>query len=65
MSSKKNIVIIGASGAIGGAFTQNLVHRDDIATLHAFSRQAITAGHTKILPGSLDLLSEPSIAAAA
>ena len=65
MSSKKNIVIIGASGAIGGAFTQNLVHRDDIATLHAFSRQAITAGHTKILPGSLDLLSEPSLAAAA
>ena len=58
-------VIIGASGGIGGAITAALAMREDVSTIHAFSRSGNALSHAKIHAGQLDLEDEASIAAAA
>ena len=58
-------VIIGASGGIGGAFTQQLAQQPDTQVVHALSRSGQTFSHPNVQAGSIDLTDEDSIAAAA
>ena len=58
-------VIIGASGGIGGAFTQQLVQQPNTQIVHALSRSGQTFSHPNVQAGSIDLTDEDSIAAAA
>jgi NAD(P)-dependent dehydrogenase (short-subunit alcohol dehydrogenase family) len=51
-------VVIGASGGIGGAFEAALIDEGAFEVIHGFARSRTAAQH-------LDLLDEPSIAAAA
>jgi len=61
----KTVVIIGASGAIGSAFTESLARRTDVEGVHAFSRTATTFSDERIVSGFIDLTDESSIGAAA
>ena len=56
--------IIGASGAIGGAFARLLAARPDVECVFAFSRSG-SAFEERGKPGLIDLLDEDSVAAAA
>lgn len=58
-------VIIGASGGIGRALVDALAARTDVVRLHALSRSGQSPAHDKVVPGTIDLLDEASIAAAA
>ncbi len=58
-------VIIGASGGIGAAFTQQLAQRPETQTVHAFSRSGKTFSHPNVQAESIDLKEEDSIVAAA
>ncbi|MEL6860947.1 MAG: SDR family NAD(P)-dependent oxidoreductase [Pseudomonadota bacterium] len=58
-------VIIGASGGIGSALTRALAERSDVSRVHALSRSGIGVDSEKVVPGSIDLMDEASIAAAA
>lgn len=58
-------VIIGASGGIGGALVDGLVANPDVAQVHALSRSGRAPSHDKVIAGTIDLLDEASIAAAA
>jgi len=58
-------VIIGASGGIGRAVVDQLSHREDITSLHAYSRTPISTTSSKVISGAIDLEDESSIAAAA
>jgi NAD(P)-dependent dehydrogenase (short-subunit alcohol dehydrogenase family) len=59
------IAIIGASGAIGGAFTKLLAARAEVEQVFAFSRSGPVFDSDKITSGFIDLVDEASIAAAA
>lgn len=59
------VVIIGASGGIGRALVEALGAREDVARIHALSRSGQSPAHDKVSPGTIDLLDEKSIAAAA
>ncbi len=61
----KNIVVIGASGAIGSAFVADLVSRGETATIHALARSSVDFSSTRVKPGPIDLLDENAVAAAA
>lgn len=58
-------VIIGATGGIGAALTHELASRADMELVHALSRRGVHASNAKVKPGSIDLLDEDSISAAA
>lgn len=58
-------VIIGATGGIGSALVEQLAQRPDIETVHALSRTGQTFPHANVQSGTLDLLDESSIEAAA
>lgn len=58
-------VIVGASGGIGRALAEGLAAREDVAQVHALSRSGKSPTHDKVTPGTIDLLDEASIAAAA
>lgn len=58
-------VIIGATGGIGAALTQELVNRADVNLVHALSRRGAGVSSAKLKPGRIDLLDEDSITAAA
>lgn len=57
-AGKASAVVIGASGGIGGAFEAALIEEGAFEIVHSFARSRSGAQH-------LDLLDEPSIAAAA
>lgn len=59
----QNIVIFGASGAIGKAFCQTLAARYPAATLHAVSRHAVDFAQANIISHALDFDDETAIAA--
>jgi NAD(P)-dependent dehydrogenase (short-subunit alcohol dehydrogenase family) len=58
-------VIIGASGGIGAAFTNNLAGRSDIDAVYALSRSGIQHDNPKVISGKIDLLDEDSVKSAA
>ena len=59
------IAIIGSSGAIGNAFTQQLAALHPDATVYAFSRSESTAGADNIVYHTMDYTCEESIEASA
>jgi NAD(P)-dependent dehydrogenase (short-subunit alcohol dehydrogenase family) len=61
----KNIVIIGASGAIGIAFTQQLSALYPGATVHIFSRNELRASAKNTIHHLIDYKNDASIEAAA
>lgn len=58
MTGKASVVVVGASGGIGGAFETALIEEGAFDVVHGFARSRSGAQH-------LDLLDETSIAAAA
>ena len=58
-------VIIGATGGIGRALTDALANRSNISRLHALSRTPLAHEHPRVVASTIDILDEPSIAAAA
>lgn len=56
-----NIAIIGSSGAIGSAFTQQLARLHPDATIHAFSRNEAKALANHIIHHTIDYKSEACI----
>ncbi len=58
-------VVIGASGGIGGAFVEALAGDPAVARVFALSRSGRVLIHDKVVPGTLDLEDEASIAEAA
>ena len=63
--SIEHAVVIGASGGIGHAFVGALAARLDVESVTALSRAPARFDHPKVTTGTLDLLDEDSIAAAA
>ncbi len=64
MTRSTNAVIIGAGGGIGAALVRELHASRRYARIHALSRTPVPEDDT-VLPGFIDVTSEPSIAAAA
>ena len=58
-------VIIGATGGIGRALTDALANRPDVSRVHALSRAPLAHDHPRVSASAIDILDEPSIAAAA
>jgi NAD(P)-dependent dehydrogenase (short-subunit alcohol dehydrogenase family) len=62
---RANVVVVGASGGIGAAFCHALAGSEAVRVVHALSRSRDTFDDPAIRSGSIDLLDEASIAAAA
>lgn len=60
-----NIAVIGSSGAIGSAFTQQLAMLHPKATIHGFSRSIPTTHSNNIVHHTMDYKNEASIEASA
>lgn len=60
-----NIVIIGASGAIGLEFVKQYAGLNEVKKIHAFSRRQISFDSDKIISNKIDLEDENSIKLAA
>lgn len=58
-------VVIGASGGIGGALTEALAAREDVATVTALSRRPGATCAPPVVAGHIDLLDEASVSRAA
>ncbi len=56
-----NIVVIGASGALGGEFTKQLAGQDDVKAIYAFSRSKTDFESDKIQSHIIDIEDEKSI----
>ena len=65
MTIKKNIVIVGATGAIGKAFLEHYVKDDLVENVFAFSRKKISFENRKIKSFDLDIENQASIEDAA
>lgn len=61
----RNIVVIGASGAIGAALVEQLAATEGVERVYAFSRLGKHFSSSNIVSGMLDLADEDSIEAAA
>ena len=61
----KNIAIIGASGGIGAGFVRQLLQTHDDVRVYALSRSALAYDDDRVLPVSIDITNEGSVAAAA
>lgn len=57
-----NVVVIGTSGAIGGAFVKELAERENVGSVFAFSRNLTTFENQKIISNKIDFENEESIA---
>jgi NAD(P)-dependent dehydrogenase (short-subunit alcohol dehydrogenase family) len=65
MAERENWVILGASGALGGAFVQAALARPAVGRVFAVSRRPINGGaDARLCPLLCDLTEEASIAAA-
>lgn len=60
-----NIVVIGASGALGNQFVHQFAADANVKSIYAFSRSRVEFESEKVVSGSLDLQDEASIKAAA
>ena len=60
-----NIAIIGASGAIGGAFVEEFAKRSDVNCIYAFSRSSLEFENAKVKSFVVDFENEESISQAA
>ncbi len=60
-----HVVVIGASGGIGGAFVEQLANDSKVSKVYALSRSGQIFDHAKISSGSIDILDEGSIESAA
>jgi NAD(P)-dependent dehydrogenase (short-subunit alcohol dehydrogenase family) len=58
-------VVIGASGGIGRALVEALAARPDVQSVTALSRRPISFENPRVTGGTIDLLDEASVAAAA
>jgi NAD(P)-dependent dehydrogenase (short-subunit alcohol dehydrogenase family) len=58
----KRAMIIGASGALGNAFTECLLERPELTALYALSRSGAAVSHPRVHPYTLDLLDEQALA---
>jgi NAD(P)-dependent dehydrogenase (short-subunit alcohol dehydrogenase family) len=65
MTIKKNIVIVGATGAIGKAFLEHYVKDELVENVFAFSRKKISFENRKIKSFDLDIENQASIEDAA
>ena len=65
MTIKKNIVIVGATGAIGKAFVEYYSKDESVANVFAFSRKIINFENRKIKSFDLDIENQTSIEDAA
>ncbi len=65
MNNFKHIAIIGASGAIGGAFVEYFSHQDTTEHIYAFARSVLRATHTKVSVHHIDITQEQSVQQAA
>ena len=65
MIIKKNIVIVGATGAIGKAFLEHYVKDELVENVFAFSRKKISFENRKIKSFDLDIENQTSIEDAA
>jgi NAD(P)-dependent dehydrogenase (short-subunit alcohol dehydrogenase family) len=65
MTIKKNIVIVGATGAIGKAFLEHYVKDELVENVFAFSRKKISFENRKIKSFNLDIENQASIEDAA
>jgi NAD(P)-dependent dehydrogenase (short-subunit alcohol dehydrogenase family) len=65
MTIKKNIVIVGATGAIGKAFLEHYVKDELVENVFAFSRKKISFENRKIKSFDLDIENQVSIEDAA
>ena len=65
MTIKKNIVIVGATGAIGKAFVEHYSKDDLVDHVFTFSRKKISSKNTKIKSFNLDIENQASIKDAA
>ena len=59
------IVIIGATGGIGEALLVLLAEDARVGSIHAWSRHPVRATNSKIVPATVDITDEASIAKAA
>jgi NAD(P)-dependent dehydrogenase (short-subunit alcohol dehydrogenase family) len=57
--------VIGTAGGIGQALVEALCALPAVVSVTALARRSIAPVHAKVIPGTIDLLEEPSIAAAA
>jgi len=64
-ASDMRVVVIGASGGIGGALTETLANSPRVESVIACSRRGTLPDHPKIEAATLDLEDEASIAAVA
>lgn len=62
LDATANVVVVGASGGIGGAVVQLLNDDPSVRRIHAFSRNATSSLDGKIRRLPIDLLDEESIA---
>ena len=65
MTIKKNIVIVGETGAIGKAFLEHYVKDESVENVFAFSRKKINFENRKIKSFDLDIENQRSIEDAA
>ena len=65
MTIKKNIVIVGATGAIGKAFLEHYLKDESVENVFAFSRKKIRFENRKIKSFELDIENQTSIEGAA
>ena len=56
-----NVCVIGASGAIGAAFTKQFLTSDKVNKLYAFSRSDLEINHEKLIKNNIDIKTESSI----
>lgn len=59
------IAVIGSSGALGRAFISELVARDEVEHIYAFSRSEVAFSSGKVMSGHIDYEDETSIERAA
>lgn len=57
----KNIAVIGAGGAIGSAFIENLSNNDEVEKIYAFSSSSKKFASNKVIAKEIDILDEKSI----
>lgn len=65
MGENLRVIVVGASGGIGGEFINNLSQSDQVSNIYALSRQGVAHSSPKVANLTLDLTSEDSLIAAA
>ena len=65
LNDRANVVVVGASGGIGGAFATALAADERVGQVFALSRSLIDAGSPSVKPLPINIAEESSVAAAA